>query len=89
MVGCSITIQLSPSLFLQGAVSGSVQATDRLMKELRDIYRSPSFKGGECCWELHGGRFLLVYGVPCGPCSCAAQLRRRISGVGWLLLCQV
>jgi ubiquitin-conjugating enzyme E2 Q len=25
-------------------VSGSVQATDRLMKELRDIYRSESFK---------------------------------------------
>ncbi|NXX39496.1 UB2Q1 enzyme, partial [Tricholaema leucomelas] len=32
--------------YLNGAVSGSVQATDRLMKELRDIYRSPSFKGG-------------------------------------------
>uniref|UniRef100_A0A8D2PFS3 Ubiquitin conjugating enzyme E2 Q1 n=1 Tax=Zosterops lateralis melanops TaxID=1220523 RepID=A0A8D2PFS3_ZOSLA len=31
--------------YLNGAVSGSVQATDRLMKELRDIYRSPSFKG--------------------------------------------
>lgn len=28
-------------------MSGSVQATDRLMKELRDIYRSQSFKGGE------------------------------------------
>lgn len=28
----------------QGSVSGSVQATDRLMKELRDIYRSDSFK---------------------------------------------
>lgn len=41
-------------------MSGSVQATDRLMKELRDIYRSPSFKGGECCQELHGGRFLLA-----------------------------
>lgn len=25
-------------------MSGSVQATDRLMKELRDIYRSDSFK---------------------------------------------
>ncbi|NXN96537.1 UB2Q1 enzyme, partial [Rhinopomastus cyanomelas] len=33
--------------YLNGAVSGSVQATDRLMKELRDIYRSPSFKGGD------------------------------------------
>lgn len=41
-------------------MSGSVQATDRLMKELRDIYRSPSFKGGECCQELHGGGFLPV-----------------------------
>lgn len=31
---------------LKGAVSGSVQATDRLMKELRDVYRSSSFKQG-------------------------------------------
>ncbi|CAH1407556.1 unnamed protein product [Nezara viridula] len=31
---------------LKGSVSGSVQATDRLMKELRDIYRSDSFKKG-------------------------------------------
>ncbi|KAG9489705.1 hypothetical protein GDO78_005576 [Eleutherodactylus coqui] len=29
-----------------GAVSGSVQASDRLMKELRDIYRSQSYKTG-------------------------------------------
>ncbi|XP_062367188.1 ubiquitin-conjugating enzyme E2 Q1 isoform X3 [Cinclus cinclus] len=36
----------------EGAVSGSVQATDRLMKELRDIYRSPSFKGGYYAVEL-------------------------------------
>lgn len=27
---------------------GSIQATDRLMKELRDVYRSDSFKRGEC-----------------------------------------
>ena len=32
---------------LQGAVSGSVQASDRLMKELREIYRSQSYKTGE------------------------------------------
>uniref|UniRef100_A0A8D0GDH2 Ubiquitin conjugating enzyme E2 Q1 n=1 Tax=Sphenodon punctatus TaxID=8508 RepID=A0A8D0GDH2_SPHPU len=38
--------------YLNGAVSGSVQATDRLMKELRDIYRSPSFKGGDRAREL-------------------------------------
>lgn len=30
--------------YLSGSVSGSLQATDRLMKELRDIYRSHSFK---------------------------------------------
>lgn len=30
--------------YLSGSVSGSVQATDRLMKELRDIYKSDSFK---------------------------------------------
>ncbi|KAK1891921.1 Ubiquitin-conjugating enzyme E2 Q2, partial [Dissostichus eleginoides] len=29
---------------LNGAVSGSVQASDRLMKELREIYRSQSYK---------------------------------------------
>ena len=32
--------------YLRGAISGSVQATDRLMKELRDIYRSDSSKKG-------------------------------------------
>ena len=37
--------------YLKGAVSGSVQATDRLMKELRDIYRSPSFKSG--AYQVH------------------------------------
>uniref|UniRef100_A0A8C4QX54 E2 ubiquitin-conjugating enzyme n=1 Tax=Eptatretus burgeri TaxID=7764 RepID=A0A8C4QX54_EPTBU len=36
----------------KGTVSGSVQATDRLMKELRDIYRSASFKGGNYAVEL-------------------------------------
>nr|CAG4635534.1 EOG090X0867 [Artemia franciscana] len=30
--------------YLRGAVTGSVQATDRLMKELRDIYKSDTFK---------------------------------------------
>ncbi|XP_066275001.1 ubiquitin-conjugating enzyme E2 Q1-like isoform X5 [Branchiostoma lanceolatum] len=36
----------------QGAVSGSVQATDRLMKELRNVYRSDSFKRGIYSVEL-------------------------------------
>lgn len=38
------TVFLLLLLLLQGSVSGSVQATDRLMKELRDIYRSETFK---------------------------------------------
>lgn len=44
--------------YLRGSISGSVQATDRLMKELRDIYRSDSFKKGELqeC-EVDGGDF--------------------------------
>lgn len=39
--------------YMKGTVSGSVQATDRLMKELRDIYRSPSFKSGAYqCYQV-------------------------------------
>lgn len=54
----------------QGAVSGSVQATDRLMKELRDIYRSPSFKGGKYSGELAskaGGGWTATYLLFVGP----------------------
>lgn len=36
----------------KGSTSGSVQATDRLMKELREIYRSNSFKQGIYSIEL-------------------------------------
>ncbi|XP_073960340.1 ubiquitin-conjugating enzyme E2 Q2 isoform X2 [Choristoneura fumiferana] len=38
--------------YLSGSVSGSLQATDRLMKELRDIYRSHSFKSNMYSIEL-------------------------------------
>merc|ERR1719189_1387761 len=38
--------------YMKGTVSGSVQATDRLMKELRDIYRSQNFKSGAYQVEL-------------------------------------
>jgi len=38
--------------YMKGTVSGSVQATDRLMKELRDIYKSPNFKTGAYQVEL-------------------------------------
>ncbi|XP_028640029.1 ubiquitin-conjugating enzyme E2 Q2-like, partial [Grammomys surdaster] len=37
---------------LNGAVSVSVQASDRLMKDLRDIYRSQSYKAGIYSVEL-------------------------------------
>lgn len=37
--------------YLKGSVCGSVQATDRLMKELRDIYRSDSFKKGNITFQ--------------------------------------
>jgi ubiquitin-conjugating enzyme E2 Q len=39
--------------YLHGTVTGSVQASDRLMKELRDIYRSDTFKKGEIMWFLY------------------------------------
>jgi len=38
--------------YLKGSVSGSVQATDRLMKELKEVYRSDSFKRGVYTVEL-------------------------------------
>lgn len=38
--------------YLNGSISGSVQATDRLMKELREIYRSENFKRGVFTVEL-------------------------------------
>ena len=35
--------------YLQGGgASGSIRATDRLMRELQDIYRSQNFKDGVC-----------------------------------------
>ena len=33
-----------------GASSSSIRASDRLMRELRDIYRSQNFKDGEWVW---------------------------------------
>jgi len=38
--------------YLKGAVTGSVQATDRLMKELREVYKSENFKKGVFSVEL-------------------------------------
>lgn len=42
--------------YLAGSVTGSLQATDRLMKELRDIYRSHSFKNN--MYSIGESRFL-------------------------------
>ena len=44
--------------YLKGTVSGSVQAMDRLMKELRDIYKSPSFKTGN--YQVRTGTFKVI-----------------------------
>lgn len=38
--------------YMKGAPYGSVQATDRLMKELREVYKSDSFKSGVFTIEL-------------------------------------
>ncbi|XP_065836245.1 ubiquitin-conjugating enzyme E2 Q2-like [Oscarella lobularis] len=38
--------------YIKGNVAGSVQATDRLMKELRDLYRSQSYRSGHYTVEL-------------------------------------
>jgi len=46
-VKCELTLRVfAMTIMPQGSTVGSVQATDRLMKELREIYRSHSFKQG-------------------------------------------
>jgi len=40
--------------YLHGTVTGSVQASDRLMKELKDIYRSDTFKKGYNLLSFNG-----------------------------------
>lgn len=44
--------QLQRDSYMKGATYGSVQATDRLMKELREVYKSDSFKNGVFTVEL-------------------------------------
>ena len=51
--------------YMKGTVSGSVQATDRLMKELRDIYRSPNFKSG--AYQVSDGDICIRSDVNCHP----------------------
>lgn len=66
---------------LQGAVSGSVQATDRLMKELRDIYRSQSFKGGEFASGRGRNRSFSKDGSQNGACQACGLHWLRVHGV--------
>lgn len=44
--------QLQRDSYMKGAPYGSVQATDRLMKELREVYKSDSYKNGVFTVEL-------------------------------------
>lgn len=44
--------QLQRDKYIEGAAYGSVQATDRLMKELREVYKADSFKSGVFTVEL-------------------------------------
>lgn len=44
--------QLQRDSYMKGAPYGSVQATDRLMKELREVYKSDSYKSGVFTVEL-------------------------------------
>ena len=44
--------QLQRDSYMKGAPYGSVQATDRLMKELREVYKSDSYKKGVFTVEL-------------------------------------
>nr|XP_036865870.1 ubiquitin-conjugating enzyme E2 Q2 [Manis javanica] len=65
---------------LNGAVSGSVQASDRLMKELRDIYRSQSYKTGKDLW-------ISVFRVdPDSPLHSDLQILKEKEGIEYILL---
>lgn len=44
--------QIQRDSYVKGAPFGSVQATDRLMKELREVYKSDSYKSGVFTVEL-------------------------------------
>uniref|UniRef100_A0A8C9WZE8 E2 ubiquitin-conjugating enzyme n=1 Tax=Sander lucioperca TaxID=283035 RepID=A0A8C9WZE8_SANLU len=76
---------------LNGAVSGSVQASDRLMKELREIYRSQSYKTGIYSVELVGDS-LYEWHVklrtvdPDSPLHSDLQVLKEKEGVDYILL---
>uniref|UniRef100_A0A8C7MWB1 E2 ubiquitin-conjugating enzyme n=1 Tax=Oncorhynchus kisutch TaxID=8019 RepID=A0A8C7MWB1_ONCKI len=74
-----------------GAVSGSVQASDRLMKELREIYRSQSYKTGIYSVELVNDS-LYEWHVkirtvdPDSPLHSDLQVMKEKEGVDYILL---
>ncbi|KAM6308184.1 ubiquitin-conjugating enzyme E2 Q2 isoform 3-T3 [Aegotheles albertisi] len=76
---------------LNGAVSGSVQASDRLMKELRDIYRSQSYKTGIYSVELvndslYEWHVKLLKVDPDSPLHSDLQVLKEKEGVEYILL---
>ncbi|XP_006866514.1 PREDICTED: ubiquitin-conjugating enzyme E2 Q2 isoform X1 [Chrysochloris asiatica] len=76
---------------LNGAVSGSVQASDRLMKELRDIYRSQSYKAGIYSVELindslYEWHVKLQKVDPDSPLHSDLQILKEKEGIEYILL---
>ncbi|XP_054555885.1 ubiquitin-conjugating enzyme E2 Q2 isoform X3 [Talpa occidentalis] len=76
---------------LNGAVSGSVQASDRLMKELRDIYRSQSYKTGIYAVELvndslYDWHVKLQKVDPDSPLHSDLQILKEKEGIEYILL---
>ncbi|XP_063099603.1 ubiquitin-conjugating enzyme E2 Q2 isoform X5 [Cavia porcellus] len=75
----------------EGAVSGSVQASDRLMKELRDIYRSQSYKTGIYSVELvndslYEWHVKLQKVDPDSPLHSDLQILKEKEGIEYILL---
>lgn len=76
---------------LNGAVSGSLQASDRLMKELRDIYRSQSYKTGIYSVELisdslYEWHVKLQKVDPDSPLHSDLQILKEKEGIEYILL---
>ncbi|XP_028814002.1 ubiquitin-conjugating enzyme E2 Q2-like isoform X2 [Denticeps clupeoides] len=76
---------------LNGAVSGSVQASDRLMKELREIYRSQSYKTGIYSVELvsdslYDWHVKLRTVDPDSPLHSDLQVLKEKEGMDYILL---
>uniref|UniRef100_A0A674MZR1 E2 ubiquitin-conjugating enzyme n=1 Tax=Takifugu rubripes TaxID=31033 RepID=A0A674MZR1_TAKRU len=70
---------------LNGAVSGSVQASDRLMKELREIYRSQSYKTGRTFRPTAPSKLAHVVD-PDSPLHTDLQVLKEKEGMDYILL---